>query len=263
VELIQFSEEQLAAYLGSFFWPLFRISGFMMAAPVLGSQLVPMRIKLIIAVAVTVVVTPLLPAVPEVAPLSLSALALVLQQLLIGVALGFFLQLVFQTMVLAGQMIAMQMGLGFASMMDPTNGVNVTVVSSFYLMFVTVLFVAFDGHLQMIRVLVESFYTVPMAVDFSFIDNSVFPIVNALGWVFSSAMILALPAITALLISNFAFGIMTRAAPQLNMFALGFPVALMFGLFLIWLTFPTFTRLSGELFNEAFEFMGSLINFQV
>ena len=151
MELIQFNEGQLAAYLGSFFWPLFRIAGFMMAAPVLGSQLVPMRIKLIIALAVTLVVTPLLPPVPEVAPLSLSALAMVVQQLLIGAALGFFLQLVFQIMVLAGQMIAMQMGLGFASMMDPTNGVNVTVVSSFYLMFVTVLFVAFDGHLQMIR----------------------------------------------------------------------------------------------------------------
>ena len=100
-----------------------------------------------------------------------------------------------------------------------------------------------------------------MAVDFSFINNSLFPIVNALGWVFSSALVLALPAITALLISNFAFGIVTRAAPQLNIFALGFPVALMFGLFLIWLTFPTFTRLSGELFEEGFQFMSGLINF--
>lgn len=233
-----------------------------MAAPILGSQLVPGRIKIIAAVAITAVVAPVLPAVPEVPPLSLEAVALVVQQLVVGLALGFFLQLVFQTMVLTGQMIAMQMGLGFASMMDPTNGVNVTVVSSFYLMFVTVLFIAFDGHLQMVRVLVESFYTVPMAMDFGFISNSVFPIVNALGWVFSNAMILALPAITALLISNFAFGIMTRAAPQLNIFALGFPVALMFGLFLIWLTFPTFTQLVGTLFEDAFSFMGELITYQ-
>lgn len=258
---MQLTESQLSAYLGSFFWPLFRIAGFMMAVPVLGSQLVPMRIKMIVALAITVVVTPLLPAVPEVPPLSIQAVALIAQQLLIGIALGFFLQLVFQTLVLAGQMIAMQMGLGFASMMDPTNGVNVTVISSFYLMFVTTLFIAFDGHLQMIRVLVESFYTLPVAADFSFIDNSVFPIVNALGWVFSSAMILALPAITALLISNFAFGIMSRAAPQLNMFALGFPVALMFGLFLIWLTFPTLTELTGAMFEDAFVMMESLISF--
>lgn len=255
MELVTLSEQELTAYLGSFLWPLFRIAGFMMVAPVIGSQLVPARIRLIVAVAVTVVVAPVLPAMPQLEPLSLQALVIVAQQLFIGVLLGFFLQMIFQILILAGQMIAMQMGLGFASMMDPTNGVSVAVLSSFYLMFVTSLFVAFDGHLEMLRVLVESFYSVPVLPGLSNGGGFILAIVSQISWIFSSAMLIALPALTSLLISNFAFGIMTRAAPQLNIFALGFPVALMFGLFLIWLTLPTVADVVGALFNDGFAFL--------
>ena len=253
MELVTLSEQELTAYLGSFLWPLFRIAGFMMVAPVIGSQLVPARIRLIAAVAVTVVVAPVLPAMPQLEPLSLQALVIVAQQLFIGILLGFFLQMIFQVLVLAGQMIAMQMGLGFASMMDPTNGVNVAVVSSFYLMFTTALFIAFDGHLEMLRVLVESFYSVPVLPSLANGDGITIAIVSQISWIFSSAMLIALPALTALLISNFAFGIMTRAAPQLNIFALGFPVALMFGLFLIWLTLPTVGEVAAGLFDQGFD----------
>ncbi len=252
MEVLQFSEAQLGAYLGSFLWPLFRIMGFIMVAPVIGSQLVPARLRIVVAVAVALIISPLLPAMPAVEALSLAALVIVAQQVLIGVALGFFLQMVFQTLVLAGQMIAMQMGLGFAAMMDPSNGVSVTVVSSFYLMFVTALFIALDGHLVMVEVLVDSFYTMPIGDNTGFLLSPVMAIVNSISWIFASAMVIALPAISALLITNFAFGIMTRAAPQLNIFALGFPVALLFGLALIWLTLPMLADSASALFTEAF-----------
>jgi len=251
VDLLSFSAEQLGSYLGSFLWPLFRVMGFFLAAPLFGTQLVPMRIRVILAVAVTVMLVPLLPPVPQVDGISLGAFLIVAQQILIGAALGFFMQLLFQVFVLTGQLIAMQMGLGFASMVDPSNGVTVAIMSTVYLMLVMLLFVTFDGHLVMLEILVESFTVMPV-VSFGADADLLMRVVSTLGWVFSSALVLALPALTALLITNFAFGIMTRAAPQLNIFALGFPVALMFGLFIIWLTFGTFLDSAENLFAEFF-----------
>ena len=120
------------------------------------------------------------------------------------------------------------------------------------------LFIAFDGHLVMLEVLVESFAVLPVGtVGFS--GEILMQIVRTLSWVFSSAIVLALPALTALLITNFAFGIMTRAAPQMNIFALGFPIALMLGLFIIWMTMGTFLGSAQSLFNEFFLMMRSLL----
>lgn len=260
MELLTFSADQLGSYIGQFLWPLFRVMGFLMVAPVVGSQLVPTRIRLVLSVAISVLMLPVLPAMPQVRGLSLETMLLVGQQLLIGLSLGFFLQLVFQTMVLAGQMIAMQMGLGFASMVDPTNGVNVAVVSSFYLMFTTMLFIALDGHLTMLEVLVQSFDSLPITAEFNFAGASLLAIISSISWIFSSAMVIALPALTALLITNVAFGIMTRAAPQLNIFALGFPVSLLFGVFLMWLSLPTVTESAANLFDQAFIRMAQITN---
>ena len=262
MEILTFSEEQLGAYLGQFLWPLFRVMGFLMVAPVIGSQLVPTRIRLVIALAISVLIVPVLPDMPQVQALSIQAILLIGQQLLIGLSLGFFLQMVFHTLVLAGQMIAMQMGLGFASMVDPSNGVNVAVVSSFYLMFITMLFISLDGHLTMIEILVQSFYSLPISLEFNFASTSLLSITNSISWIFSSAMIIALPALTALLITNVAFGIMTRAAPQLNIFALGFPVSLLLGVFLMWLSLPTVAESAINLFDQAFVRMEQLTNQQ-
>jgi len=259
LEILSFDAAELGGYLGSFIWPLFRIMAFMLAAPVLGSQLVPARIRIILSVAIAILITPLLPAMPQVDGMSLASMILVGQQIVIGVCLGFFLQMVFQIFILAGQMIAMQMGLGFASMMDPTNGVNVAIVSSIYLMFATLLFITLNGHLIMLDVIVESFYSLPVSQDFSFISGGLFQIVEAISWVFSSAMIIALPAVTALLITNIAFGVMTRAAPQLNIFALGFPVALLLGLVLLWLTLDSVMDSSRSLFSDSFLILRELI----
>lgn len=249
--MLEFTDAELGAMVGSFLWPMFRIMGFFLAAPVLGSNFVPIRVRLILSVAVSILVAPTLPPVPAFDGLSLTVMIIVMQQILIGVALGFFLQMLFQIFVLLGQMIAMQMGLGFASMVDPTNGVNVAIVSTFYLMFVTVLFITFDGHLVMIEVIADSFEQVPIATTGLDVDVY-FQLISTISWVFSSAVLLALPALTALLMTNFAFGIMTRAAPQMNIFALGFPIALMFGLFVIWLSMGFFLDAAAAIFDEMF-----------
>ncbi len=256
--MLDFTTAQIGAWIGSFLWPMFRIMGFFISAPLIGTRLVPARVRLVLAIAVTLVVVPTLPAMPQVDGLSVMSMLIVGHQLLIGLAMGFFMQLLFQVFVLAGQMIAMQTGLGFASMVDPTNGVNVAIISSFFLMLTTFLFIAFNGHLVMIEILIGSFTTLP--VGFSGIESfTLWRIVNTISWVFSSALGLALPSVTALLIVNFAFGVMTRAAPQMNIFALGFPVALMFGLFIIWVNLSELPGYAVGIFEQSLHALRQLL----
>ena len=247
-----FDPADLLQWLVHFLLPFFRIAAFLTAVPVFGNQLVSLRIRLIIALSAAILVFPILPVLPVIDPLSLAMLFLIVEQLLIGFGLGFLVQIFFHVFVMAGQMIAMQMGLGFASMIDPTNGVSVSVLSQFYVLLVTLLFLAFNGHLVAFEVLIEGFNFLP--VGGGILSQSVLYTIAAAGsWMLSSALLLALPAVTAILIVNFAFGIMTRAAPQLNIFSLGFPFTLMFGLFILWVSLsgflPQYQQLSAYIFQ--------------
>jgi flagellar biosynthetic protein FliR len=246
--VLQLDIATLQSWVGQFLWPLVRIGAFFMVAPVIGTQMVPPRIRLLLALLVTMAIAPQLGGLPRLDALSPLSVVLVAQNLLIGIALAFFLQLMLQTFVMMGQIIAMKMGLGFASLNDPTNGVIVTVVSQFYLFLATLLFLAMNGHLVMIDVLVESFHTLP--VDAAIGGERLMALVSQGSWLFAAAALMALPAVTALLIINCTLGVMTRAAPQLNIFAIGFPMMLVLGMFIIWANLvnflPSFERYSGE-----------------
>ena len=146
-----FDPADLISWLVQFILPFFRIAAFLMVVPVFGNQLVAVRVRLLLALSSAVLIFPLLPTLPVIDPLSLAMLFLIVEQLVIGAVLGFLVQLFFHIFVLAGQMIAMQMGLGFASMVDPTNGVSVAVVSQFYVLLVTLLFLSFNGHLVVLK----------------------------------------------------------------------------------------------------------------
>lgn len=250
----------LQALVNNFIWPFIRIAAFLMTAPLIGSQMVPMRVRLILTLALTVLLMPLIPLGQPLQGLNLLAMLLVAQQILVGVALGFFLQLSFHVFVLSGQMIAMQMGLGFASMIDPSNGVNVAIVSSIYLMIASLLFITLDGHLLMIDVLIQSFYLIPADQLLDLAETGLLGLVDLISWVFSSALVIALPALTALLLTNLGFGVMTRAAPQMNIFALGFPVALLFGLGLLWFTMERMIVGAESHFSETFSLMNAWLN---
>ena len=123
--MLELSNEQIGGWVGQFLLPLFRIAAMFMVMPIIGTQLVPMRVRLYLALAVSVLLVPTLPPLPQVDALSLRSLLLIAEQVLIGAMFGFVLQLFFHLFAVAGQIIAMQMGLGFASMVDPTNGVSV------------------------------------------------------------------------------------------------------------------------------------------
>lgn len=230
---------ELEYWVGAFLLPLFRIGSFFMAMPIFGTQMVPVRVRFGLALAVTLILIPVLPEIPVYDGVSLEAWIVVLNQIIIGTLLGFTLQLLFQSYILGAQIIALQSGLGFASMTDPATGVQVVVVAQFYSMMAMLLFLAMNGHLIMIEILAQSFYALPVGMNlFSF--DVVMRIVLLVSWVFAAALLMSLPAITALLIINLAFGIMTKAAPQLNIFAIGFPFTMLMGLIMYYINVPIF-----------------------
>ncbi len=251
---MEFALPDLTDWATKFLLPLFRISAFFMVVPLIGTQLVPIRIRLAFAVAVTLVVMPLLPPLPSVDGLSLSLYITIAEQLLIGFSLGFFVQILFQVVVLGGQIISYQMGLGFASISDPTNGISVVVLSQFYLMMTMMIFLSMNGHLVLLDVIVDSFRIIPVGEGTA--GPAVFEkIILSGSWLFAAATLMALPAIIALLIVNFAFGIMTKAAPQLNIFAIGFPFTMVFGIFIVWVSLTGFL---GQYQRFAEEALGAL-----
>lgn len=254
---MNFTDAQITAWVGSFLWPLFRIAAVVMAAPFFGARTIPRRIRLVFAVLLTMMVAPALPAVPAIDIFNPLSILVIIQQILIGVVMGFTLQLVMSAVITGGQAIALQMGLGFSLMVDPQNGVQVPVLSQFYIMLVLLVYLALNGHLVLIQVVVDSFKILP--IGHSLKPDSLWQLVNWAGIIFSGGVAIALPAIASLLIVNIAFGVMTRAAPQLNIFAIGFPITLSLGFALVLFTLPSVIPHSTDMFNTAYHFMRQLL----
>ena len=253
MSLLALTDAQISTWVASFMLPLFRVGALLTTMPIIGTPLVPKRIKLFLSLAITLAIMPSLPPMPTVNALDLSGLLLIAEQILIGGLLGFSLQLFFQAFVIAGQIISIQMGMGFASMVDPTNGVSAAVIGQFLTMLVTLLFLGMNGHLVVFEVVTESFTTLP--VGSAMLVNHFWDIANKLGWVLGAAMLLVLPAITALLVVNIAFGIMTRAAPQLNIFSIGFPLTLVLGLVIFWISLGDILNQYQPLATEALQLL--------
>jgi len=224
--------------------PFARLSGFLMTLSVIGSRNFPAKFRLLLALSIVVLVAPILPATEPVELFSFASSILVIKQTLIGIVLGFVSRLFLETFVVGGQIVAMQSGLGFASLVDPANGTSVPALGQFFLMLTTLLFLAFDGHLIMLRIVVESFHSLPINSDplstNEDLNKMFFQIVSWFKWVFAAALLMSLVSIASLLTVNIAFGVMTRAAPQINVFAVGFPLTMVSGLILVWLTLSYF-----------------------
>jgi len=254
--MLELTDAQIGTWVATFILPLFRVTAVLMTMPIFGTRMLPARIRLYVAVAITVVIVPALPPLPEFDPLSLRGLLLCGEQVIVGALFGFSLQLLFQAFVIAGQIVAIQMGMAFASMVDPANGVNVAVISQFLTMLVTLLFLAMNGHLVVFEVLTESFTTLP--IGGGLLVNHFWDLAGRLGWVFGAALLLVLPAITALLVVNIAFGVMTRAAPQLNIFSIGFPLTLVLGMGIFWVTLADILPHYQSLASEALQWLREL-----
>ena len=232
--MINVNPEQIAHWLMQLFWPFVRIGACFMVAPLFGAAMVPARVRVVLAAAIATLIAPLLPALPAVSPLSGAGVLITVQQVLVGVALGFCLQLTFDAVALGGQMLANSMGLSFAFNLDPQRGgsSSTPALGQLFTLLVTLTFLALNGHLTLLQTLVQSFSTLPISAD----GLGTAGLQNVLSWgshLFAGALAIALPGITALLVVHLAFGVVSRAAPALNLFAVGLPVTLLCGLVVI------------------------------
>lgn len=224
----------------------------LMIAPIYAASSFPVRIRVVLAVLVTASLYPVLEPVKGVDPVSLQGFSILAQQVIIGAAMGFFVQMAFQLLVIAGEAIAMTMGLGFARMMDPQNGVQVPVVAQYFIIIATLLFLSMNGHLLLLQMIIKSFDILPVS-NIGMSRDGIWQVVSWGSQMFVGAIMVALPAVTALLMVNIAMGVITRAAPQLNIFAVGFPLMLLLGFVLLLLTLPSvLPQFSNQVMN-AFE----------
>lgn len=244
------SEEQLSQFIGTYIWPMLRISAFYFAIPVIGARTVPARLRIILTLFTTMMVAPVLPAAPVTSMLSAQGFLMIIQEVLIGLALGFCMQVVLHVFLLAGQFMAMKMGLGFAAMNDPSSGVSVTILSQFYLLLSTLLFLSTNGHLVVLQLMIDSFSTFPIGGNG--MNSAHFSTIVEMGsWMFSAALLITLPLFTSLMIVNMSFGVMSRSAPQMNVFTVGFPITLIFGFILMWFTLANFLPVYLEIMEEG------------
>jgi flagellar biosynthetic protein FliR len=215
----------------AFMWPFLRVTGFVMVAPIFGAAVVPGRTKIIVALALALLLAPIVGPSPPLETFSAAFFLTVANQILVGAAIGFVVQLIFDALVIGGQTIAMTMGLGFATLIDAQRGASVPVVSQFMLIFGILVFLAINGHIALIAALAESFRWAPIGTDFS--AASAWQVAHWGAYMFSAGVVIALPAVAALVIVNFALGVVSRAAPALNLFAIGFPITMLFGFLIV------------------------------
>lgn len=254
-----FTGAEISALIGSYLWPFIRIAAMITAMPALSSSFVPMRAKLAIAIGLTIVIAPIIPPVPEVDAISIEAMFLVMYQILVGVAMGFIFNLVFAAFVIGGQIIAMQMGLGFSMMVDPLNGAQTPVLAMFFVLMVTLFFLLMDGHLALIRVVADSFHSLPIGLS-GISSANYWELANWGTRMFVGAVLVSLPAVTALLLVNMALGVMGRAAPQLNIFAVGFSVTITAGFVLLMMTLPVYLTQFENISVDAFDTVKGIVN---
>lgn len=255
--MLNITTGQLEAWLAQYLWPFIRIGACFMMAPIFGAAFVPARVRLLIAGAITLIVAPVVPA-PDIETFSAAAVVVTVHQIIIGFATAFALQLIFDALAMGGQLLSNTMGLGFAFNVDPLRGVSTPVLGQLYMILVTLTFLAIDGHLVLIEILAQGFTTLP--VGMTGLDGAmVWRLVEWGSQLFAGALTVALPGMAALLVVNLAFGVMSRAAPTLNLFAVGFPITLIAGLVIMYVGLPSVLAAFGQSLEAAFGVIRTLL----
>lgn len=250
--ILSVTSAELSAWLTAFLWPFIRMLALVSTAPVFGEPGVSRNLKVAIAALLAVAIAPTLAPMPPVPVVSAGGLWIIVQQVLIGAAIGFTMRMVFAAVLAAGEYIGLQMGLSFASFFDPMSGGATTVIARFLHMLAILIFLAFDGHLLMVAALAESFHTLPIA-DAPLAAQGWIFLVSAGAQIFANGLMLSLPLVTALLTLNLAMGILNRASPQFSIFAVGFPLTLLAGIGMMQLLIPQLGAFLEPRFAEALD----------
>ncbi len=255
---MNFTEQQLLSAAASFIWPFMRISSMFVSIPVFSVKALPARVRVLASLFITLVIYPVLPAPPAIELFSYTGFMVTVHQLVIGLTTGFILQMVFAVMLVGGQSVAYSMGLGFASMVDPATGIQVPVVAQVFVISSSLMFLGVNGHLLLIEMLVESFKTLPVSEQ-GLSRDELWKIAVWSVQMFVAGLLLAMPIMTALLFVNISFGVASRAAPQLQIFGVGFPITIMLGMVLIWLSLANSLSVFETILAEGFSLISELL----
>ncbi|WP_034943381.1 flagellar biosynthetic protein FliR [Erwinia oleae] len=210
--------------------PFVRITAFFHFCPVFEQRALPRKVKAGLALLLSILITPMLHnTVVLHALMNVQTLWLTGEQILWGFLFGQMLGWVFHALQAAGAILSMNMGLGMAVMNDPGSGSSTMVVSQIIYVFSVLLFFSMDGHLLLLTVLYKSFTYWPIGQAIN--QLTLRTLLTGVGWIIASALLLALPAVFVMLIVQGTFGLLNRVSPTLNLFALGFPISMLFGLF--------------------------------
>lgn len=256
--MISVTLDQLYAWINAFIWPFIRIAAMVGTAPLLSESSIPARVKVGLSVMLALIVMPTLEPMPTLATASWTALWIMGQQILIGIALGLTMRIIFAAVQTAGEFIGLQMGLSFASFFDPATGSNTAVLARLLNTITLLVFIAMNGHLLMIGGLVRTFEVLPIAG--ATLDVNGWGVL--LEWseeIVVSGLLLALPVMIVLLTINLSLGILNRTAQQLSVFAVGFPISLTVGLTILAVVLPQISPFLERLFQQGYDTMGSLV----
>ena len=237
-------------------WPMIRVSAFLLAAPFFSLRSVTVRIRVLLAALLTLMIYPLVDW-PIIDPYSAAGLREIFNQVLIGTVMGMLLQIVNAALVVGGQAVSGSMGLGMANMVDPNMG-NVPVISQFFIICSTLIFMGIGGHVLVISLILESFRSLPVGQMLA-PDMLMAVLLQWSSMIFLGALLLALPIMVCLLFVNIGVGVITRAAPALNIFAVGFPAMILAGMLLLTLSMSSIGYRIQWLWHESFEVVGQAL----
>ena len=235
--MITFNSHIFEAWVIALMLPLTRILGFIAIAPFFSTTSFTIPVKVAFGVMLALIVIPAVPDIPRIDILSFQGILIVAEQVIIGLAMGLTAQIIFTGVEMAGQLSGLMMGFGFASFFDPQSQTNTPAIGTMMNILAMMVFLSINGHLILVSGLLESFRTFPIGVEAHGID-----MMRIALWgskIFSIGLQLALPMVAALLITNIALGILTRAAPQLNIFGIGFPITICVGFIVFALMMPS------------------------
>ncbi|QGZ39250.1 flagellar biosynthetic protein FliR [Pseudoduganella flava] len=235
--MLYLTAAEINTWIAGFIWPLTRVLGLIAASPVFGNARIPRTARLGFGVVVAIAIAPLVPAVPATDPASWEGILILAKELITGVAMGFAMRLVFAAVEMAGEISSLTMGLGFASFFDPMSQGRSSAISQFLAWIATLTFLVANVHLLLLEALAESFVTLPISSRL-FHGGGFWDLALWGAKIFSAGLQLSLPVVAALLIANVALGILTRAAPQLNLFGIGFPITLGAGFLVLMISLP-------------------------
>lgn len=257
--MVEVTFAQLQGWLVAFLWPFIRLSSFFVASPLLGHSSIPNQVKIALAALLTFIVAPSIGPLPAVPLVSWAGLGIIIEQMLIGLSMGLIMHILFAAVQAAGEFIGLQMGLAFATFFSPDTGSNTMILSRLLYMITLLFFLALDGHLLLIQILANTFTSLPIGIA-GLPNLGAFDLLARFGsTIFFSGMLLALPVMASLLTINLSLGILNRAAPQLTVFSVGFPLTLTMGIFLLMILMTDLGSFLERLFSHGLGFMQQFV----